>query len=105
MSELNNLSRVKRFDFCGEEEFGIREEPNGEYIFYSDAEDMVPQWRDAKDRLPESGIEVIVNRKNNGFWWGVWHGDIWLVRYANGWTDKADVTHWMPLPNPPEATK
>ena len=129
MDERNNteklLDSVKRFDFCDEEEFGIREDKDGGYVLYDDyiamekyglsqtdfielrsanvilEKELSQKWVSAKDRLPESNIEVIVFRQNNGLWWGVWHGDLWLIRYADGWTDKADVTHWMPLPRIP----
>jgi hypothetical protein len=66
-----------------------------------------PAWISVKDRLPEEGTHVlvcgrpkigevpyIVDKIYKGDWmlWGVWNN-----------TSRYIVTHWMPLPAPPEA--
>ena len=64
----------------------------------------VQEWVSVEDRLPEKGEEVLVfdTREN-------WTGFAWL-RPDETWTalgfdfpfDLGEVTHWMPLPEPPK---
>lgn len=67
----------------------------------------VQEWTSIKDRLPEHGGVVLCFMKfgeqrilqwnNVSKWWlGYGHGDDW---------QKADVTHWMRLPDAPEVKK
>ena len=65
--------------------------------------DALPRWISVKERLPEDGKNVIVFVRSCADWWTM---DIdWCV---NGhWVINADdewhnITHWMPLPTPPE---
>ena len=67
----------------------------------------VQEWISVEDRLPERrdvvlcflkfGEQRILQWDNVSSWWlGYGHGDDW---------QKADVTNWMPLPEPPEREK
>lgn len=67
-----------------------------------------PKWISVKERLPEDCKDVFV--------WAVYHeeyGKSWALREIDkyckgvGWENTADpdvreVTHWMPLPEPPK---
>lgn len=60
---------------------------------------IMAEWISAEDRLPEYGIKVIVCRKNGTVEQGYKDvGDWWRV-YG---TRTKSVTHWMPMPEPPE---
>ena len=72
----------------------------------ADADKVMPQWISVKDRLPRTGVKVLVYLpayKSQSFgilWkgeWGVGEAGA-LGRMAAGLT----VTHWMPLPEPPK---
>ena len=60
------------------------------------------EWISVKDRLPEANKDVIVFCKTN--WYDILQcnssGDFY--RSSVGGTHKVTVTHWMPLPKPPE---
>ena len=71
-----------------------------------------PQWMhwiSVKDRLPEDDGEVLACNGNDVF---IAHceGDYWAVYLLNTEDDCYEqhvvkVTHWMPLPEPPEVKK
>lgn len=71
---------------------------------------QLPRWIPVEERLPEDRGDVLVA----AYWherWGVYMG--WCVPERVAWSvhigigDRNDVavTHWMPLPEPPEAEK
>jgi hypothetical protein len=56
-------------------------------------------WISVKDRMPEEGVDVLVylNRKD---------ADVDFVDRESGnffYYDEGEVTHWRPLPEPPES--
>ena len=62
----------------------------------------VQEWISVKDRLPESGKEGVLI----GLRWGEvdigWcEDDRWRSEFVNEYED-GEVTHWMPLPQPPK---
>jgi len=65
------------------------------------------EWISVKDRLPEMGVSVLGMTKKNPF---CGYAPAVVVRLKNGWSQDAlheyvtNVTHWMPLPAPPEET-
>jgi hypothetical protein len=70
-------------------------------------EDGKPKWIPVAERLPEEFASTIVYRKGN------FGGHFSMLRYSHalGWhfydsewgdTTVDDVTHWMPLPEPPK---
>lgn len=63
----------------------------------------MPEWISFEERLPELFVPVIVCRKFGKDERRVEQG----CRDVNGWwkvygTRTKNVTHWMPLPEPPE---
>lgn len=73
-------------------------------------ESRVPRWISVEERLPEKLKRVLVFKQRNGhsLWcvamWNIeidWRGESdWSKNPDNGWFT---VTHWMPLPESPEA--
>lgn len=64
-----------------------------------DALEQDNDWISVKDRMPEEGVDVLVylNRKS---------ADVDFVDRESGnffYYDEGKVTHWRPLPEPPES--
>lgn len=67
------------------------------------------RWTPVSERMPEDGVRVLYFVEKNGYR-AVWAGEflkafnVWAICQANekGWAS-AFVTHWMPLPEPPES--
>ena len=65
----------------------------------------VQEWISVKDRLPENDQWVLCFMKDKSF--GTfrvfqWNYIDWQWNDGNEWFDEKDVTHWMPLPEPPK---
>lgn len=65
-------------------------------------EAQIPKWISVEDEFPPQETEVMVFRKDMGFWWGIHLNEIWYVRFGNNWSYVTNVTHWMPVPPVPE---
>lgn len=65
------------------------------------------EWTRVEDQLPEEDTLVLVCTKAHGWFLGFYMGEGSII--AQGWYRDTDdgverleqVTHWMPLPNPP----
>lgn len=53
----------------------------------------VQEWVSVKDRLPDVGNIVLIYSETDG---------VCLDSYSDDTFDYFDVTHWMPLPQPPK---
>ena len=69
-----------------------------------DMVDAGPRWISVEERLPDKGVFVVVYY---GHFIGnlmdvyMWDGECW--RSSTGYLEDAEnITHWMPLPEPPE---
>jgi len=61
-------------------------------------------WIKVTDRLPDVFQSVLVCLENGAIFncFCIGYGDFSIVLSGNRITDKNKVTHWMPLPEPPE---
>ena len=100
-----------------------------EYNFYKDALEAVknqPKWISVEERLPELFTDVLILVKETEFYgcykefsksylcqYVAQYDDEWFTFYCHGHkyireaeeepnADKLEVTHWMPLPQPPK---
>ena len=67
--------------------------------------EIVQEWILVKDRLPENDQLALCFMKDKSF--GTfrvfqWNYIDWQWNDGNEWFDEKDVTHWMPLPEPPK---
>ena len=67
-----------------------------------------PRWIPVSERLPETGVDVLVKFPQNMAVASIDIGE-WVVNSGDGWcTDinlaggEKNPTHWMPLPEPPK---
>lgn len=67
-------------------------------------------WISVKERMPEAGVWVLIEGRFGyriARWWidpGLDEGNVFKERWvpdAGGGIDEKYVTHWMPLPEPP----
>lgn len=85
---------------CGDQAWG------GAYGgFLAGYKAATPQWISVKDRLPKEEQEVLIG------WFQVTASNkqyfahdvaIFNQNEFSGWRKYPEVTHWMPLPNPPK---
>lgn len=60
------------------------------------------EWINVEDKLPETYEPVLVCLENNSIFQFMWMRDRWYNPYMqNGEPTQNKITHWMPLPNPP----
>lgn len=63
-------------------------------------------WVSVKDRLPENNDAVLFYVKNGiGFLVGYFENEHWVETFGRLYCERIEdgtVTHWMPIPNPPE---
>lgn len=68
---------------------------------------MEPKWISVEDTLPEPKKKVLLYCKpigiTTGYYWGIGHDNV-PSDPCNGWC-LMNVTHWMPLIDPPEGFK
>lgn len=63
----------------------------------------VQEWISVDDRLPEKQADVVaLSNKNGGYMFVGYRGYISGEWMENGALHVGDVTHWMPLPQPPK---
>jgi len=83
---------------------------NNERITDEDIEYIrAPQWISVEDRLPDQYLHILVycNRAKNSNTWAEIHiaylsQDGWHLPFRSDYELLTKITHWMPLPEPPE---
>jgi len=60
-----------------------------------------PRWISVAERLPEKHTAVLVHTDMDGNHAASFDGEEWFCDYGGAWLFP-NVTHWMPLPEPPE---
>lgn len=68
------------------------------------------EWISVNDRLPEQDVDVILFDGSQVFCGNLTIGSDGYKHWGNqgcdgicyGWYQKAEITHWMPLPSSPE---
>jgi hypothetical protein len=62
------------------------------------------RWIPVGEDWPAAGVAVLVVESGSTQpAWGYWDAD-WYVLGPRGYTNAGKVTHWMPLPKPPEVS-
>lgn len=64
------------------------------------------EWIKCSERMPEEGEDVIVydglGQVHEGCYFRYGDGVVWEIpSYNPSYYDEVNVTHWMPLPEPP----
>ena len=65
-----------------------------------------PAWTPRAESMPAAGVDVLIAvagsplRIQTGHWSNLSHGGLWFT--DRGAYEDFEVTHWMPLPAPPE---
>ena len=68
---------------------------------------IIPKWIPVTERLPEIHTNVLVVDKAHDMAVGslekIWDGIVWVCPFSAVDDDDCKITHWMPLPEPPES--
>lgn len=59
------------------------------------------EWISVDEKMPQQMSDVLVTDGNDvkAMWWNGEKWDSWAARYS---LDTDEVTHWQPLPEPPQ---
>jgi hypothetical protein len=109
-------NELKRYDLCIEEPAhgapyaDLFETKSGDYVLHSDAlaaiEAAKPKWLPINS-APKDGTVIVAYSPVDGvrtthFEGGLWQGGPWRPVH-NPLFEKSKLTHWQPLPPPPES--
>ncbi len=59
-------------------------------------------WISVSETLPDDGEAVLIYQQEADVWLGFLDGDIWRLVSGDRCDENEPVTHWRPLPVPPE---
>ena len=65
----------------------------------------LPAWVPVTKRLPEPDTNVLVKSGSFVSVWSLREGDVYWEDEYSYFHDMCEVTHWMPLPEPPKEEK
>lgn len=70
---------------------------------WNDAVDAMPRWISVEERLPEDYEDVVIIMRNGASsWYRVAYREYGGWSFGGGRRVTDEVTHWMPLPEPPK---
>ena len=77
----------------------IRSKPDHQVVMALD--ELLPRWIPVEERLPDDGVRVMAWDRREQSWRIAYIDSIW---HMVGFDDDTPicVSHWMPLPEPPE---
>ena len=79
----------------------IRDNRRDALTYIRQLEQRLPRWISVEERLPDNDIQYLTYTTGNECVVCYYNGDgDWISDWASN--DSPDVTHWMPLPEPPE---
>lgn len=61
----------------------------------------VQKWIPVSERLPDNDYWVLCLKYDGDYWVAAWNYIDWMWSDQNEWYAEKDITHWMPLPEPP----
>lgn len=71
--------------------------------------DVAPKsaWISVDERLPDPGLPILIFTRKNRYYVGYYYKAVVDTTYTGFYADsvKRDVTHWMPMPEPPITDK
>ena len=71
--------------------------------------DVAPksEWISVDERLPDPGLPILIFTRKNRYYVGYYYKAVVDTTYTGFYADsvKRDVTHWMPMPEPPITDK
>lgn len=77
----------------------IRSKPD--HLVVRALDELLPRWIPVGERLPEEEQDVVVFTNEGTHVAALDEDGIWCPSHGDGWMFP-EVTHWMPLPEPPE---
>lgn len=118
LRETSEWSNIKWEDYSDDAQETMREAADAIEELSKQLDDMneanialygaLPRWIPVGERLPETGVDVLVKFPQNMAVASIDIGE-WVVNSGDGWcTDinlaggEKNPTHWMPLPQGPE---
>ena len=70
---------------------------------WNDAVDEMPHWISVEERLPEDYEDVVIIMRNGASsWYRVAYREYGGWSFGGGRRVPDEVTHWMPIPQPPK---
>lgn len=63
------------------------------------------EWISVKDKMPEEDVDVLVRIDPSNSDQEIFVTSLFCGRFYNWYDQEVNVTHWMPLPNPPKDTQ
>lgn len=80
---------------------GLVELSESLYAYIRQLEAQAQRWISVEDRLPEESEDVLVFCRNDNITWNTIAHRVRTLWWRSG-VPIESITHWMPLPEPPE---